>query len=58
MFAWRDGQYVFLEEKRRSPRYKDEVDDYQEAWVRTALSMPGDEVSWESFGFVQWDYVA
>jgi hypothetical protein len=56
VFAWRGGQYVFLEAQRRSAKAAGRVPASQEAWVRAALSLPRTPLTSESFGLVQWEY--
>lgn len=57
-FAWRGSDYVFLESKRQTPKYKDVVKEEQEDWLRAALLRIDAPLSLNSFGFVQWDYQA
>ncbi len=56
VFAWRGDEFAFLEAKRQAPRYKDNVQESQESWLRAALTMPGSTLGPGSFAFVQWDY--
>lgn len=56
VYAWRDGQYVFLECKRSSGAGKDRVGRKQEEWMRMALAAHPGVFSADSFCLVQWDY--
>lgn len=56
VYAWRDGQFCFLQTRRGAPGPKDEVKPDQVDWLHTALLFGDERITRDSFGFVNWDY--
>ena len=56
VYAWRDGEFAFLQTKRGAPRATDEVSAAQGDWLQTALYFGDSRITLDSFGIVQWDY--
>ena len=55
-YAWRGSEFAFMECKRTTPKYKDQIKTEQEDWLRSALYLGDPRIRLESFCFVQWDY--
>ena len=56
VYAWRDGQFAFLDTRRGAPGPKDEVKADQVDWLYTALLFGDERIKVDSFGVVSWDY--
>jgi hypothetical protein len=57
VYAWRDGQFAFLDTRRGPPTPKDEVKADQVDWLNTALLFGDDRIKLDSFAVVSWDYL-
>lgn len=55
VYAWRDGEFCFLQTRRGAPG-KDEVKPDQVDWLHTTLLFGDERIKLESFGFVHWEY--
>jgi hypothetical protein len=56
IFAWKDGQYAFVQTKRSAPGAADEVGKLQVDWLHTSLLFGDSRLTPDSFVFVQWGY--
>ncbi len=56
VFAWRGGQYLFLECRRVAGAKIDPVKDKQVEWMRMALASQPGVLRPDSFCVVQWEY--
>ncbi len=56
VFAWRDGQFAFLQTKRGAPTARLEVGAAQVDWLHTALLFGDLRIIVDSFVVVNWDY--
>ena len=56
VYAWRDGQFAFLDTRRGPPGPRDEVKADQVDWLHTALLFGDERIKLDSFAVVSWDY--
>ena len=56
VYAWRGGEFAFLQTRRGAPSATDEVKGDQVDWLHTALLFGDERIRQESFVFVNWDY--
>lgn len=56
VFAWRGGEYVFLQSKRSATPEKETVTAEQAEWLHTALVFADGELTIDSFAVVHWEY--
>lgn len=56
LFAWRDGEFAFVQTKRSATPEKEVVKPEQAAWLHTALVFADTELALDSFAVVHWDY--
>jgi hypothetical protein len=56
VYAWRGGEFAFLQTKRVTSSAKVEVSAPNADWLQTALLFGDQRITQDSFGFVQWDY--
>jgi hypothetical protein len=52
ILAWKDGRYLFVEAKQRSPRYKDRIQGTQVRWFEAARRAG---IGLECFRVYNWD---
>lgn len=56
VYAWRGGEFAFLQTKRVTSKAAVEVAAPQADWLQTALLFGDERIKVDSFAFVQWDY--
>jgi hypothetical protein len=56
VYAWRGGDFAFLQLKRGAPKAKDEVAAAQVDWLHTALLFGDARITPASFAVVHWEY--
>lgn len=56
VYAWRGGEFAFLQTKRGAPSARDEIGAAQVDWLHTALLFGDPRIREDSFALVQWDY--
>jgi hypothetical protein len=56
VYAWRDGQFAFLDTRRGQPNGKDEVKADRVDWLHTALLFGDERIKLDSFAVVNWEY--
>jgi hypothetical protein len=57
VFAWRGGDYVFLQTRRAASPDGDVLKKEQAEWLHTALVFGDGSLTVDSFAVVHWDYV-
>lgn len=57
VYAWRGGDFAFLQTKRGAPKAGVEVGAAQVGWLHTAILFGDERITADSFAFVQWDYL-
>jgi hypothetical protein len=56
VYAWRGGEFAFLQTKRGAPKPADAVGAAQVDWLHTALLFGDQRINVDSFAYVHWDY--
>jgi hypothetical protein len=58
VYAWRNGEFAFLDLRRGAPGPKDEVKADRIDWLHTALLFGDERIKVDSFAVVSWEFEA
>lgn len=56
IFAWRGGEFIFVQTKRVAAKATDMITKDQQEWLRSTLYIGDRRITENSFCVVQWDY--